>query len=85
MPWPPILGYTAITLWSGSLSDSTVITGDYIVQMAQQGRYPEQAIVIGHLNHPAQVTHVLRATPRPHPRTQPNKITLNDVFLSLSC
>jgi len=29
------LGYTATTLWSGSLSDSTVITEDYIVRMAR--------------------------------------------------
>ena len=50
------LGYTAITLWSGSLSDSTVITEDYIVQMAQRAFTPE-AIVIGHLNH-LPVTHV---------------------------
>jgi peptidoglycan-N-acetylglucosamine deacetylase len=50
------LGYTAITLWSGSLSDSTVITEDYIVQMAQRAFTP-QAIVIGHLNH-LPVTHV---------------------------
>ncbi|MCV7329467.1 polysaccharide deacetylase family protein [Mycobacterium cookii] len=50
------LGYTATTLWSGSLSDSTVITEDYIVQMAQRAFTP-QAIVIGHLNHPP-VTHV---------------------------
>ncbi len=50
------LGYTAITLWSGSLSDSTVITEDYIVQMARQAFTP-QAIVIGHLNH-LPVTHV---------------------------
>jgi peptidoglycan-N-acetylglucosamine deacetylase len=50
------LGYAAITLWSGSLSDSTVITEDYIVQMAQRAFTP-QAIVIGHLNH-LPITHV---------------------------
>ena len=63
------LGYTAITLWSGSLADSTVITEDYIVQMAQRS-FTGQTIVIGHLNHPP-VTHVYESTPRSHPRTQP--------------
>ncbi len=50
------LGYTAVTLWSGSLSDSTLITKDYIVQMAERAFIP-QAIVLGHLNH-LPVTHV---------------------------
>ena len=30
------LGYTITTLWSGSLSDSTVIAEDYILKMADQ-------------------------------------------------
>ncbi|MDD4868055.1 MAG: polysaccharide deacetylase family protein, partial [Mycobacterium sp.] len=50
------LGYTVPTLWSGSLSDSTLITEDYIVQMADRYFTP-QSIVIGHLNH-LPVTHV---------------------------
>lgn len=73
------LGYTVPTLWSGSLADSTVITEDYIVTMANQYFTP-QMIVLGHLNH-APVTHVygqlvdiIRAR---HLRT----VTLNDVFL----
>jgi peptidoglycan/xylan/chitin deacetylase (PgdA/CDA1 family) len=45
------LDYTAITLWSGSLSDSTIVTPQYTVAMAKQYFHP-QAIVIGHLNHP---------------------------------
>jgi peptidoglycan-N-acetylglucosamine deacetylase len=73
------LGYTATTLWCGSLADSTVITEDYIVRMAEQ-YFTGQAIVLGHLNH-LPVTHVygqlhdlIRAR---HLRT----VTLNDVFL----
>jgi peptidoglycan-N-acetylglucosamine deacetylase len=73
------LGYTATTLWCGSLADSTVITEDYIVRMAEQ-YFIGQAIVLGHLNH-LPVTHVygqlhdlIRAR---HLRT----VTLNDVFL----
>jgi peptidoglycan/xylan/chitin deacetylase (PgdA/CDA1 family) len=50
------LGYTATTLWSGSLADSTVITEAYILRMAQQ-YFTGQTIVLGHLNHPP-VTHV---------------------------
>jgi hypothetical protein len=42
------LGYTVTTLWSGSLADSTLITEDYIVKMAQTHFRP-QNIVIGHL------------------------------------
>ena len=41
--------YTAITQWWGSLADSTVITGDYIVHLALQA-FAGQAIVIGHLD-----------------------------------
>jgi peptidoglycan/xylan/chitin deacetylase (PgdA/CDA1 family) len=73
------LGYTATTLWCGSLADSTVITEAYIVRMAER-YFTGQAIVLGHLNH-LPVTHVygqlhdlIRAR---HLRT----VTLNDVFL----
>ncbi|WP_194163672.1 polysaccharide deacetylase family protein [Mycolicibacterium sp. P1-5] len=73
------LGYTVPTLWSGSLADSSVITEDYIVKMANRCFTP-QTIVLGHLNH-LPVTHVygqlveiIRAR---HLRT----VTLNDVFL----
>jgi peptidoglycan/xylan/chitin deacetylase (PgdA/CDA1 family) len=73
------LGYSAITLWSGSLSDSTVITEDYILKMARQ-YFTGQAIVIGHLNH-LPVTHVygqLRDLIRDR---NLRTVTLNDVFL----
>lgn len=73
------LGYTAITLWSGSLSDSTVVTEDYIVQMAQRA-FTGQAIVIGHLNHPP-VTHVYEQLRDLIHARNLRTVTLNDVFL----
>ena len=73
------LGYTAITLWSGSLSDSTVIKEDYIVQMAQQA-FTGQAIVIGHLNH-LPVTHVYEQLRDLIRARNLRTVTLNDVFL----
>jgi peptidoglycan/xylan/chitin deacetylase (PgdA/CDA1 family) len=74
------LGYTAITLWSGSLSDSTVITGDYIVQMARQ-YFAAQAIVIGHLNH-LPVTHVFGQLRDLIRARNLRTVTLNDVFFA---
>ncbi|MFE3291768.1 polysaccharide deacetylase family protein [Rhodococcus sp. NPDC059234] len=50
------LGYTVPTLWYGSLSDSQVITEDYLLECARKYFNP-QALVIGHANHPP-VTHV---------------------------
>jgi len=50
------VGYTATTLWSGSLSDSTVVAEDFIIRIAEQ-YFTGQAIVLGHLNH-LPVTHV---------------------------
>lgn len=49
------LGYTVPTLWYGSLSDSGVITEQYLIDCARKYFNP-QTIVIGHANHPA-VTH----------------------------
>ncbi len=74
------LGYTAITLWSGSLSDSTVVTEDYIVQMARR-YFTGQAIVIGHLNHPP-VTHVYGQLCELIRERNLRTVTLNDVFLA---
>ena len=73
------LGYTAITLWSGSLSDSTVVKEDYIVQMAQRA-FTGQAIVIGHLNH-LPVTHVYEQLRDLIRARNLRTVTLNDVFL----
>ena len=73
------LGYTVPTLWSGSLSDSTLITEDYIVQMADQYFTP-QSIVIGHLNH-LPVTHVYPQLVEIIRDRNLRSVTLNDVFL----
>jgi peptidoglycan/xylan/chitin deacetylase (PgdA/CDA1 family) len=73
------LGYTAITLWSASLSDSTVVKDDYIVQRAQ-GAFTGQAIVIGHLNH-LPVTHVYEQLRDLIRARNLRTVTLNDVFL----
>lgn len=73
------LGYTVPTLWSGSLSDSTLITEDYIVKMADEYFTP-QAIVIGHLNH-LPVTHVYPQLVEFIRDRNLRTVTLNDVFL----
>lgn len=73
------LGYTVPTLWSGSLSDSTLIHEDYIVKMADQYFTP-QSIVIGHLNHPP-VTHVYPQLVDIIRDRDLRTVTLNDVFL----
>jgi peptidoglycan/xylan/chitin deacetylase (PgdA/CDA1 family) len=73
------LGYSAVTLWSGSLSDSTVITEDYILKMARQ-YFTGQAIVIGHLNH-LPVTHVYGQLRDLIRARNLRTVTLNDVFL----
>ncbi|OYN76521.1 polysaccharide deacetylase [Mycolicibacterium sphagni] len=73
------LGYTVPTLWSGSLADSTVITEDYIVKMADQYFTP-QMIVLGHLNH-LPVTHVYGQLVDIIRARSLRTVTLNDVFL----
>ena len=72
-------GYQVPTLWSGSLSDSTLITEDYIVKMAEQYFTP-QSIVIGHLNH-LPVTHVYPELVDIIRSRNLRTVTLNDVFL----
>ncbi|KAA0022378.1 polysaccharide deacetylase family protein [Antrihabitans cavernicola] len=74
------LGYTTPTLWFGSLSDSTLITEDYLVRMAQQYFRP-QAIVIGHLNH-APVTHVYPQLIEIIRSRNLRTVTLDDVFIA---
>lgn len=74
------LGYTVPTLWSGSLADSTLITEDYIVQMANKYFTP-QTIVIGHLNH-LPVTHVYPQLVDVIRSRNLRTVTLNDVFLT---
>lgn len=72
------LGYTQPTLWSGSLSDSTVITEDYIVRMAEQ-YFTGQTIVLGHLNH-LPVTHVFGQLRDLIRARGLRTVTLDDVF-----
>jgi peptidoglycan-N-acetylglucosamine deacetylase len=72
------LGYTVNTLWSGSLSDSTVVTEDYIVKMATQYFKP-QTIVIGHLNH-MPVTRVYGRLVEIIRDRNLRTVTLKDVF-----
>lgn len=74
------LGYRTPTMWSGSLSDSSLVTEDYIVSMADKF-FRAQNIVIGHLNH-LPVTHVFAALADIIRNRNLRTVTLNDVFLS---
>jgi peptidoglycan/xylan/chitin deacetylase (PgdA/CDA1 family) len=72
------LGYPVTTLWNGSLSDSTVVTEDYIAAMADKYFNP-RAIVIGHLNH-LPVTHVYGKLIDVICARRLHTVTLKDVF-----
>jgi peptidoglycan/xylan/chitin deacetylase (PgdA/CDA1 family) len=72
------LGYTVTTLWCGSLSDSTVVTEDFIVKMAQQ-YFTAQSVVLGHLNH-LPVTHVYPHLVALIRDRNLRTVTLDDVF-----
>lgn len=72
------LGYGPPVLWYGSLSDSGVVTPQYIVDMAHKYFNP-QAIVIGHLNHPP-VTTVYHQLLDVIGERQLRTVTLNDVY-----
>ncbi len=74
------LGYTVPTLWSGSLSDSTLITEDYIIAMATK-YFTARTIVIGHLNH-LPVTHVYPQLVDIIRSRNLRTVTLNDVYLT---
>jgi peptidoglycan-N-acetylglucosamine deacetylase len=74
------VGYTVPTLWSGSLADSTVVTEDYIVEMAHR-YFTAQTIVIGHLNH-LPVTHVYPRLLEIIRARNLRAVTLKDVFVS---
>jgi len=60
------LGYPALTMWWGSLGDSTVIPSQQILANARQWLLPER-LVIGHANHPGvlsvmdQIVDIIRA------------------------
>jgi peptidoglycan-N-acetylglucosamine deacetylase len=72
------LGYTVTTMWSGSLADSTVITEDFLLKMADTFFRP-QNIVIGHLNH-LPVTHVFSRLAELIRNRGLRTVTLHDVF-----
>lgn len=74
------VGYSCPVLWNGSLSDSTVVTPDYIVDMAHKYFNPG-AIVIGHLNH-SPVTTVYAQLIDVIKERGLQTVTLNDVFSS---
>lgn len=73
------LGYRMATLWCGTLGDSSVVSEDYVVQMADQF-FTAQNIVIGHLNH-QPVTHVYGQLVDFIRSRALRTVTLNDVFL----
>jgi peptidoglycan/xylan/chitin deacetylase (PgdA/CDA1 family) len=73
------LGYTAKTLWSGSLEDHVVIPADEIVRMAEKYFTPS-AIVIGHLNH-EPVTHTYGRLVELIRERRLRTVTLKDVYV----
>jgi peptidoglycan/xylan/chitin deacetylase (PgdA/CDA1 family) len=73
------LGYSADTLWSGSLEDHVWIPASEVVKMAKLYFNP-QAIVIGHLNH-MPVTEVFDQLVDLIRSRKLRTVTLDDVFL----
>lgn len=73
------LGYTVPTMWYGSLSDSGVITEEYLLECARKYFNP-QTIIIGHANAPA-VTHVYGQLVDIIKERNLSMVTLNDVLL----
>ena len=71
-------GYTTPTLWYGSLSDSGLITEQYLLECAHKYS-TEQSIIIGHANHPP-VTHVYGQLVDIIREGNLAMVTLNDVF-----
>lgn len=73
------LGYTVPTMWFGSLSDSGVITEEFLIECARKYFNP-QTIIIGHANAPAvtrcygQLVDIIR-------ERNLSMVTLNDVLL----
>ncbi|MEV0294422.1 polysaccharide deacetylase family protein [Nocardia sp. NPDC050710] len=73
------LGYTVPTMWYGSLSDSGVITEEYLIECARKYFNP-QTIVIGHANAPA-VTHCYGQLVDIIKERNLSLVTLDDVLL----
>ena len=72
------LGYTVMTLWSGDLGDSNLVSEQSIVGAADKFFTP-QTVVIGHLNHPP-VTHVYGHFVDLIRDRKLRSVTLNDIF-----
>lgn len=72
-------GYTVPTLWYGSLSDSGLITEEYLLKVAHEFFQP-QAIVIGHANHPT-VTRCYPELVEIIIERKLSMVTLDDMFL----
>lgn len=75
-------GYTVPTLWYGSLSDSGLITEQYLLECADR-YFTEQSIIIGHANHPP-VTHVYGQLVDIIRERNLAMVTLDDVFTTLT-
>ncbi|WP_054815376.1 polysaccharide deacetylase family protein [Nocardia arizonensis] len=73
------LGYTVPVMWYGSLSDSGVITEEYLIECARTYFNP-QTIVIGHANAPA-VTHCYGQLVDIIKERNLSMVTLDDVLL----
>ncbi len=73
------LGYTAETLWSGTLEDHVWIPPAEVVRMADE-YFTAQKIVIGHLNH-SPVTEVFGQLVDIVKARRLRTVTLDDVFL----
>lgn len=73
------VGYSATTLWDGSLSDSSPVTEDFLLSMADK-YLTAQRIVIGHLNY-LPVTHVYDQLVEIIRSRKLRTVTLRDVFL----
>lgn len=71
-------GYTVPTLWYGSLSDSGLITEQYLLECARK-YFTKQSIIIGHANH-LPVTHVYGQLTDIIRERNLAMVTLNDVF-----
>ncbi|QKT08760.1 polysaccharide deacetylase family protein [Gordonia sp. X0973] len=72
------LGYTVPTLWYGSLSDSGVVTEQFLISAIRHYFLP-QAIVIGHANHDP-VTHVYQHFVNAIRDRHLQMVTLDDYF-----
>lgn len=76
------LGYTMPTLWDGSLSDSGLVTQQFLIGAARKYFRP-QRLVIGHANHDP-VTHVYGKFTDIVRHRRLQLVTLDDYFLPVS-